>query len=124
MRRPTPERQPRLRAPIGGKRACSPRHCSCVTADNEPGPARVSHEVEGPNQKGVAIIGVDPTGEAAQKALAAGDVILDVAGKPVSTPSDVKSEIDNAKRQGKKAVLMRVQTANGDRFVAFGFPKA
>ncbi len=85
-------------------------------------PAR---EVDGPNHQGVAITGVDPTGEAAQKGLAAGDVILDVAGKSVSTPSDVKEQIASAKQDGKKAVLMRVQTANGgDRFVAFAFPKA
>ena len=84
-----------------------------------------AHEVEGPNQKGVAITAVDPAGEAAQKGLAAGDIILDVAGKPVSTPSDVQTEIAAAKQEGKKAVMMRVQTANGeDRFVAFAFPKA
>jgi serine protease Do len=82
-----------------------------------------AHEVEGPSQKGVAIVGVDPTGEAAQKGLTAGDIILDVAGKPVSTPSDVKSEIANAKQEGRKAVLMRIQTTNGDRFVALPFPK-
>jgi serine protease Do len=81
-------------------------------------------EVKGPNQNGVAIVGVDPAGEAAQKGLTAGDVILDVAGKPVSSPSDVRSQIANAKQEGKKAVLMRVQTANGDRFVAFAFPRA
>jgi serine protease Do len=84
-----------------------------------------AHEVEGPNHKGVAITGVDPTGEAAQKGLAVGDVILDVSGKPVSTPGDVKSEIAAAKQDGKKAVLMRVQSASGnDRFVAFSFTKA
>jgi serine protease Do len=84
-----------------------------------------AHEVEGPNHKGVAITGIDPAGEAAQKGLAVGDVILDVSGKPVSAPNDVKSEIAAAKQEGKKAVLMRVQTASGeDRFVAFAFPKA
>jgi len=36
----------------------------------------------------------------------------------------MKSEIADAHHQGKKAVLMRVQTASGDRFVAFAFPKA
>ena len=54
-----------------------------------------------------------------------GDVILDVSGKPVATPGDVKSEIAVAKQDGRKAVLMRVQSASGnDRFVAFSFPKA
>jgi serine protease Do len=81
-------------------------------------------EVAGAGDKGVAIVGVDPNGAAAAEGLTAGDVILDVAGKPVSTPQDVKSEVANAKNQGKKAVLMRIQTADGDRFVAVPFPKA
>jgi serine protease Do len=82
-------------------------------------------EANGQNQKGVAIVGVDPAGEAAQKGLTTGDVILDVAGKPVSSPSDVRSQIANAKHEGKKAFMMRVQTADGnDKFVAFAFPKA
>src|SRR5580693_7282931 len=74
--------------------------------------------------KGVAIVGVDPNGTAAEQGLAAGDVILDVAGKPVSSPADVKAGIASAKSQGKKAVLMRIQTADGARFVAVPFPKA
>jgi serine protease Do len=80
--------------------------------------------VDGAGQNGVAVVGVDPSGEGAQKGLATGDVILDVGGKPVSAPQDVKSEIADAHHQGKKAVLMRVQTASGDRFVAFALPEA
>ena len=74
--------------------------------------------------KGVAIVGVDPNGTAAEQGLAAGDIILDVAGKPVSSPADVKAGIASAKSQGKKAVMMRIQTADGARFVAVPFPKA
>ena len=64
-------------------------------------------EVDGAGDKGVAIVGVDPNGTAAEQGLAAGNVILDVSGKPVSTPEDVKSGIASAKSQGKKAVMMR-----------------
>jgi serine protease Do len=81
-------------------------------------------EVAGAGDTGVAIVGVDPNGAAAAEGLTAGDIILDVAGKPVSTPQDVKSEVANARNQGKKAVLMRIQTAQGDRYVAVPFPKA
>jgi serine protease Do len=81
-------------------------------------------DVAGAGDKGVAIVGVDPNGAAAAQGLAEGDVILDVAGKPVSTPEDVKSEIASAKSEGKKAVMMRIQTADGARFVAVPFPKA
>ena len=81
-------------------------------------------EVAGAGDKGVAIVGVDPNGAAAAEGLTAGDVILDVAGKPVSTPEDVKSGFASAKSQGKRAVLMRVQTAAGDRYVAVALPEA
>jgi serine protease Do len=81
-------------------------------------------EVDGAGDKGVAIVGVDPNGTAAEQGLATGNVILDVSGKPVSTPADVKAGIADAKSQGKKAVMMRIQTADGARFVAVPFPKA
>jgi membrane-associated protease RseP (regulator of RpoE activity) len=81
-------------------------------------------QVDGAGKPGVAVVGVDPNSEGAQKGLASGDVILDVGGKPVSTPQDVKSHIADARHEGRKAVLIRVQTASGDRFVAFAFPNA
>jgi serine protease Do len=83
-----------------------------------------ANEIAGAGDKGVAIVGVDPDGAAAAEGLTAGDVILDVAGKPVSTPEDVKSGFASAKSQGKKGVLMRVQTADGERYVAVPFPEA
>ncbi len=81
-------------------------------------------EVAGAGDQGVAIVGVDPNGAAAEQGLATGQVILDVGGKPVSTPQEVKSEVASAKSQGKKSVLMRIQTTDGARFVAVPFPKA
>ncbi|MDE3175490.1 MAG: Do family serine endopeptidase [Pseudomonadota bacterium] len=74
--------------------------------------------------KGVEVVNVDPNGAAAAKGLSAGDVILEVAGKPVSTPQQVKAEIAAAKQDGKKAVLMLVRNDKSSRFVAFEFPKA
>jgi serine protease Do len=85
-------------------------------------PAR---EVSGAGDKGVAIVKVDPDSAAASMGLSEGDIILEVAGKPVSQPAEVKAGIVSAKQDGKKAVLMKVQTADGGaRFVAFAFPKA
>ena len=74
--------------------------------------------------KGVQIVGVDPTGQGAAKGLTAGDVILEVSGKPVSSPREVKDGIEAAKKDGKKAVLMLVKTQQASRFIAFEFPKA
>jgi len=81
-------------------------------------------EVAGAGDKGVVIVNVDPNGAAANKGLKEGDVILDVYGKPVASADQVKSEIAAARQDGRKAVLMRVQTQAGDRFVAIAFPKA
>ena len=97
---------------------------SAETKANSATPALGLELAPGRRGGGVAIVGVNPNGEAALKGLKPGDVILDVAGKPVSTPQEVKSEVAQAKQTGDKAVLMRVQTAEGDRFVAFAFPKA
>jgi serine protease Do len=74
--------------------------------------------------QGVAIVNVDPDGLAASKGLASGDVIMEVAGKPVSSASEVKADIAKAKQDGKKSVLMLIKTAEASRFVAFEFPKA
>ncbi len=68
-------------------------------------------------QDGVVVANVDPDGAAADKGLKEGDVILEVAGKPVSHPSDVAKALDAAKSDGKKSVLMRVKSGDGERFL-------
>ena len=74
--------------------------------------------VDGAGKAGVVVAEVDPDGVAAQKGIQTGDVILEVAGKPVSKPSDVTAAIDAAKTDGKKSVLMHVKTEDSMRFVA------
>jgi serine protease Do len=77
----------------------------------------------GEGQTGVAIVSVDPDGLAASKGLSTGDSILEVSGKPVTQPSEVKALIATAKQEGKKSVLMLIRTSDASRFVAFEFPK-
>ncbi len=74
--------------------------------------------VDGAGKTGVVVADVDPDGAAAQKGIQTGDVILAVAGKPVSRPSEVVAAIDSAKSDGKKSVLMQVKNDNGTHFVA------
>ena len=81
-------------------------------------------QVAGAGDLGVVIVNVDPNGLAASKGLSDGDVILEVSGKTVSQPDEVTTDIATAKHDGRKAVLMRIKTANGARFVAFELPKA
>jgi serine protease Do len=70
------------------------------------------------NQEGVVVADVDPEGAAADKGLKEGDVILEVAGRTVSHPSDVARAIDAARSDGKKSVLLRVKSSEGERFLA------
>lgn len=50
------------------------------------------------------------TAIAAEKGLTAGDVILDVANKPVSSPSDVHNAIAQAEKTSRQDVLIRIKT--------------
>jgi serine protease Do len=81
-------------------------------------------QLKGAGDRGVAIINVDPDGAAASKGVSSGDVILEVAGKAVNAPAEVKAGLASAKQEGKKAVLLKIKTAEGQRFVAFPLAKA
>jgi serine protease Do len=78
-------------------------------------PART---VEGAGDEGVVITAVDPNGESAARGLAAGDIILDVAGKAVNTPVDFRDALKQAREDGKKEVLLRVKSGEKTSFVA------
>ena len=67
---------------------------------------------------GVTISAIEPNSEAADKGLAAGDVIIEVAGEVVEKPDDVVKGVEGAKTRGRKAVLFRVKGNQGERFVA------
>jgi serine protease Do len=74
--------------------------------------------VAGAGSQGVVITGVDPNGAAADAGFKTGDVILDVAGKQVSNPGDVRKVLADARGDGKKNILMRIKSGEGTRFVA------
>jgi len=77
-----------------------------------------SNKVAGAEGSGVVVTAVDPNGVAADHGLQVGDVILDVGGKTVSNPSDVRKELADARKEGKHALLFRVKSSEGTRFVA------
>jgi serine protease Do len=66
---------------------------------------------------GVVVTAVDPNGVAAEHGFQVGDVILDISGKSVAAPSDVRKQIANARKEGKHTVLFRVKSNAGTRFV-------
>lgn len=81
-------------------------------------------EVEGAGEDGVAITDVDPVSEAAEKGLQSGDVIIEVGGQNVDSPRDVAEGIREAKRKGRKAVLLQVRSKRDTRFVALSLDNA
>jgi serine protease Do len=74
--------------------------------------------VAGAGKQGVVVTGVDPNGAASERGFKEGDVILDVAGKTVSTPGDVSDALASARSDKKNSVLMRVRSGDQSRFVA------
>ena len=79
---------------------------------------------DGKAGQGVQVVAVDPDGLAAEQGLRKGDIILEIAGKTVTEPKDVKDALVAAKKDGKKNVVMRIRSGEGSRFVAIPFPKA
>ena len=76
--------------------------------------------IPGAGKDGVVVADVDQDGAAAQKGLKVGDVILEAGGQKVSKPADITAIISGAKKDGRKAVLLRVKNDQGVRFVALG----
>ena len=74
--------------------------------------------VPGAGKSGAVVADIDPNGAAAAKGLRPGDVIIEAAGKPVAGPADVVDALRNARKEGAKAVLLRVKSGEGVRFVA------
>jgi serine protease Do len=67
---------------------------------------------------GMVVTAVDPSGVAADHGFQVGDVILDISGKSVASPSDVRRQIADARKEGKHTLLFRMKSNAGTRFVA------
>jgi len=68
---------------------------------------------------GVVITAVDASSSASEKRLSPGDVIVEVAQEQVKTATDLQKRVDQLKKDGRKAALLLVSTADGElRFVA------
>ena len=67
---------------------------------------------------------VDPNGLAADQGFRTGDVILEVAGKAVSNPEDIRKALTDARGGEKRSVLMRVKSGEATKFVAVPLARA
>ena len=81
-------------------------------------------QVAGSGSEGVVVTEVDPNGLASEHGLKTGDVILDVGGKKVATPADVRNAIIDAHKNGKRTVLMRLKSDDAMKFVAIPIARA
>jgi serine protease Do len=70
-----------------------------------------------PGKDGVEVADVDQSGPAAERGIKTGDVILEIGGKPVTSPSEVREVISAARKDGKSVVLLRVKGQEGSHFV-------
>jgi len=74
----------------------------------------------GEDVTGVLVTEVDNSGPAGRKGIRSGDVIVEVGQEPVSTPAEVTTRIEDAISEGRKSVLLLVQSGGDLRFVPLG----
>ena len=74
--------------------------------------------VAGKGREGVVVTNVNPDGPAAEGGIRTGDVILDVSGRAVNTPSEVRQAVAAAQSAGKHTILMRIKSGDSTHFVA------
>ena len=104
------EQQGDLRGDRGGQTGDMPR-LGLSLAQNE-------------NTEGVVIADVDPDSPAAESGFRPGDVILDIGGKVVTTPAEVRKAFGDARSEGKHNVLLRVKSQGGTRFLSIPLGRA
>jgi serine protease Do len=75
-------------------------------------------EVEGAGKQGVVVTNVDPKSAAAERGFKKGDVILEVAGKSVATPGEVREALAAARTDNKSSALIRLRSGDASRYVA------
>jgi serine protease Do len=82
-----------------------------------------ANSVAGSGKTGVVVTGVDPNGAAADHGFKEGDVILEVAGKSVANPGDVRDAIKTARSDNKNNVLMRIRSGDASHYIAMPLGK-
>lgn len=92
----------------GNSEGAAPLGLSVVPADT----------VAGKGSRGVVVTDVNPDGPAAESGIRTGDVILDVSGKAVNTPAEVRQAVAEARSAGKHTILMRIKSGDSTHFVA------
>ena len=66
---------------------------------------------------GAVITDLEPGGVASDQGLRVGDVIVEAAGQKIGNAGDLRSAIEVAQKSGRRAVLLRVRSAEGLKFI-------
>ncbi len=77
----------------------------------------------GPAARGVAIVQVRNGSQAEQAGLAAGDLIVEIGGDGVESPADIVAALERARARQSPSVVMLVDRAGMERFVAVRLPQ-
>jgi serine protease Do len=73
--------------------------------------------------RGVVVTEVADDGVAFEKGVRPGDLIVEVSQQEVTTPDQVIGKIDDARKEGKKRILLLIEGQSGLRFVALSIEK-
>ncbi len=73
--------------------------------------------------QGVMIIKTKARGEAAEKGLGAGDVVVEINQKPINNPKGLKAAIEKAGKTKRSSILLLVNREGDIRFVALKLEK-
>ena len=68
--------------------------------------------------KGVIVFDIDEDGPAAKQGVQTGDIIASVGTDPVTTPEQIVDKIDQARKAGRKSLLLRIERDGAAQFVA------
>ena len=93
------------------------KQAAANTGQEEQSSARLGLTL-GSGDNGVVVTGVDPDGPAAEHGIKTGDVITNVGGTSVSTPTDVQKQLAELRKAGKHTVLVQVKSDQGTHYVA------
>jgi serine protease Do len=72
----------------------------------------------GDDAKGVVVVDVAKDSSAADRGVHPGDLIMEAAQEEVKNPQDLSSKIDEAKKSGRKSILLLVERRGDLHFVA------
>jgi serine protease Do len=76
------------------------------------------------DQKGVVITEVQPQSLADQRGLKAGDVVIQVANKPIETPEDLRQAVAAARQANQRALLVLAKQGDAVRWVGVPLVKS